>query len=178
MIYKFVCPIHLHTGNVLSPDLSHSIYLAINTCTHKFTDRESVTKVLNASAMGSMLTAFENRSSIEMEIRVSILPARPDRYLSIKKIPPGEIKELVTKSMCYKDTHDPENRTLLMVFMGSKFVFLHQFEVINNAKIICNIDDEGKLNVIKVKAKLFPGFRRIRFKLQILLYFAYHFFYL
>ncbi|KAF5936340.1 hypothetical protein HYC85_027469 [Camellia sinensis] len=104
--------------------------------------------------MGAKLTSFENRSSVEMEIRAFILPTRPDHYVSIAKIKPGETKE------CYDDI-DPENPTLMMIYIESKFIFLQQMDVINYAKIICDINEDGILNIRYIKVKL-ASLRRFR----------------
>ncbi|KAL7166185.1 hypothetical protein ACSBR2_036961 [Camellia fascicularis] len=110
--------------------------------------------------MGAKLTSFENRSSVEMEIRAFILPTRPDHYVSIAKIKPGETKELVTKSLCY-DHIEPENHTIMMIYIESKFIFLQQMDVINYAKIICDINEDGVLNIRYIKVKL-ASLRRFR----------------
>ncbi|KAL7225124.1 hypothetical protein ACSBR1_020432 [Camellia fascicularis] len=81
--------------------------------------------------MGGKLTAFENRAGLQMEIRALISP-RPDQYVSITKIRPG-----------------------------SKFMMLHQSDVINYAKITCDIDENGLLNARFIKVRL-PGLRKLR----------------
>ncbi|KAG5527282.1 hypothetical protein RHGRI_028245 [Rhododendron griersonianum] len=73
--------------------------------------------------MGARFTAFENRTGVEMEIRVFVPPARPDRYRKIIRIKPGETKKVKTLTLCCEETN-PENPTFLMVFMDGTYTGL------------------------------------------------------
>uniref|UniRef100_A0A5B7AIR0 Uncharacterized protein n=1 Tax=Davidia involucrata TaxID=16924 RepID=A0A5B7AIR0_DAVIN len=111
----------------------------------------------------SRLTAFENRSTtVGMEIRVFVPPARPDQYRRIIRLKPGETKELVTKSLCYENT-DPENPTFFMLFMDGVYtgIFLLPLHVVTYAKIICDTHDDGQVNVRGIQVGI-PGLRRLR----------------
>ncbi|KAI3512261.1 hypothetical protein L1887_19576 [Cichorium endivia] len=92
--------------------------------------------------MGARLTAFENRATVDMEIRVFIPPDRPDRYRMIIRVKPGEVKNVLTKKLCkwkeYFPTEKSENHIFLMVFMDGTYtgVTLLPWEVKKYAKII------------------------------------------
>ncbi|THF98643.1 hypothetical protein TEA_008909 [Camellia sinensis var. sinensis] len=117
--------------------------------------------------MGARLTAFENRSTVEMEIRVFVPPTRPDRYQEIIRIKSGETKKVKTITLCCKDTN-PENPTFLMVFMDGTYtgVFLLAFQVVNYAKIIGYLDENGLL-VLKGLTIRLPTFCKLKFSLTL-----------
>ncbi|KAF7128888.1 hypothetical protein RHSIM_Rhsim10G0024300 [Rhododendron simsii] len=94
--------------------------------------------------MGARFTAFENRTGVEMEIRVFVPPARPDRYRKIIRIKPGETKKVKTLTLCCEETN-PENPTFLMVFMDGTYTGLSllKFHVVTYAKIVGYVDDYG-----------------------------------
>ncbi|KAD3336506.1 hypothetical protein E3N88_32025 [Mikania micrantha] len=48
--------------------------------------------------MGARITIFENRSNVDMEVRVFVPPDRPDRYRMIVRVKPGETKKQMTQT--------------------------------------------------------------------------------
>ncbi|GMP79346.1 hypothetical protein CsSME_00034928 [Camellia sinensis var. sinensis] len=117
--------------------------------------------------MGARLTAFENRCTVEMEIRVFVPPARPDRYQQIIRIKSSETKKVKTMTLCCKDTN-PENPTFLMVFMDGTYtgVSLLAFQVVNYVKIIGYLDENGLL-VLKGLTIRLPTFFKLKFSLAL-----------
>ncbi|KAL3500406.1 hypothetical protein ACH5RR_039499 [Cinchona calisaya] len=116
--------------------------------------------------MGAKVTAFENRSSVEMEIRVFIPPARPDRYQKIFRIKPGEVKGLKTKSLFCEDIN-VENPTFLMIFVDGGYtgVSLYPFHVQKYAKIFGYLDESGNVIFKGIKAK-FPCILRLIYRIS------------
>ncbi|XP_058188285.1 uncharacterized protein LOC131304862 [Rhododendron vialii] len=111
--------------------------------------------------MGARFTAFENRTGVEMEIRVFVPPARPDRYRNIIRIKPGETKKVKTLTLCCEETN-PENPTFLMVFMDGTYTGLSllKFHVVTYAKIVGYVDDNG-LVVFKGVRSILTAFRKL-----------------
>ncbi|KAL0330261.1 UNVERIFIED_CONTAM: hypothetical protein Sradi_5012800 [Sesamum radiatum] len=66
--------------------------------------------------MGAKCCVFVNKSNVEMELRVFLPPARPDKYRKIIRIKPGEVKFLKTAKLCCEDS-GPEQTTHLMIFV-------------------------------------------------------------
>ncbi|XAR69352.1 hypothetical protein NMG60_11000899 [Bertholletia excelsa] len=120
--------------------------------------------------MGAKYTVFENRSRVEMEIRVFVPPARPDRYRSIIRIGPGESKKIKTKTL-YCTNENPENPTFLMVYMDGSYsgTSLLKFHVMTYAKIIGYLDDNG-LVILKGVRRLLPSLCGIKFSLRLSLH--------
>nr|KAJ0224727.1 hypothetical protein LSAT_V11C100018840 [Lactuca sativa] len=94
--------------------------------------------------MGGRVTVFENRAAVDMEIRVFVPPARPDRYRMIIRVKPGEVRKVLTKRLCNCNEYFPfpsektDNYIFLMVFMDGTYtgVTLLPWEVKKYAKII------------------------------------------
>ncbi|KAK6782572.1 hypothetical protein RDI58_020368 [Solanum bulbocastanum] len=121
--------------------------------------------------MGAKLTVIENRCNHDIEIRVWVPPARPDKFQSITRIEgEGDWKELNSKNfihhtMILNDNDDDEefvSSTLLMIYIdgvyrGYYFLPIH---LLKYAKVICDINEDGIFVVQGIK----PTFNSCRFK--------------
>ncbi|KAK4730238.1 hypothetical protein R3W88_023226 [Solanum pinnatisectum] len=119
--------------------------------------------------MGAKLTVIENRCNDDIEIRVWVPPARPDKFQSIIRIEgEGGWKEVNSKNFIHRDAtilnDDDEfvSTTLLMVYIdgvyrGYYFLPIH---LVKYAKVICDINEDGLFVVQGIK----PTFSFCRFK--------------
>ncbi|XP_049387784.1 uncharacterized protein LOC125852102 [Solanum stenotomum] len=118
--------------------------------------------------MGAKLTVIENRCKDDIEIRVWVPPARPDRFHSIIRIEAnGGWKEVNSKNFIHADATilDEDERvssTMLMIYVdgvygGYYFLPIH---LVKYAKVICNRNEEGIFVVQGIK----PTFNFCRFK--------------
>lgn len=116
--------------------------------------------------MGAKVTTFENKSSLEMEIRVFIPPSRPDRYQKIYRIRPGEVKGLKRRSLCCEEIN-VDNPTFLIIFMDGVYtgVSLNAFHVQKYAKIFGYVDESGNVLFKGIKAR-FPCFLRLMYQIS------------
>ncbi|XP_059655204.1 uncharacterized protein LOC132302391 [Cornus florida] len=107
---------------------------------------------------------FENRSSVEMEIRVFTPPDRPDKYRKIIRIEPRKTQKVLSQSLF----PDSANHTYLMFFTDG--VYAGRFElsqdVVGCANISCEINHDGELNIQRIKHKLPAALRILKEKLQ------------
>ncbi|XP_049377758.1 uncharacterized protein LOC125842500 [Solanum stenotomum] len=121
-----------------------------------------------------VLTVIENRCNHDIEIRVWVPPARPDKFQSIIRIEAnGGWKELNSKNIIHGDAtilndNDDDDiefvsSTLLMIYIddvhtGYYFLPIH---LLKYAKvIICDINEDGFFVVQGIK----PTFHFCRFK--------------
>ncbi|KAK4730265.1 hypothetical protein R3W88_023253 [Solanum pinnatisectum] len=119
--------------------------------------------------MGAKLTVIENRCNDDIEIRVWLPPARPDKFQSIIRIEAnGGWKEVNSKNFIHADAtilnDDDEfvSTTMLMIYVDgvyTRFYFLLT-DLAKYAKIICNRNEEGIFVVEGIK----PTFDFCRFK--------------
>ncbi|KAH0645301.1 hypothetical protein KY284_033185 [Solanum tuberosum] len=119
--------------------------------------------------MGAKLTVIENSCNDDIEIRVWVPPARPDKFQSIIRIVAnGGWKEVNSKNFIHADAtilnDDDEfvSSTMLMIYVdgvytGSNFLLT---DLAKYAKIICNRNEEGIFGVEGIK----PTFNSCRFK--------------
>ncbi|KAD3336507.1 hypothetical protein E3N88_32026 [Mikania micrantha] len=73
--------------------------------------------------MGAWLTIFENRSNVDMEVRVFVPPDRPDRYRTIVRVKPGHTREVLTKILCNWEeyfTCETDNHIFLIIFIHER----------------------------------------------------------
>ncbi|XP_059658075.1 uncharacterized protein LOC132304424 isoform X2 [Cornus florida] len=107
---------------------------------------------------------FENRSSVEMEIRIFTPPDRPDRYKKIIRIEPCKTQKVLSQSLF----PDPINHTFLLFFTDG--VYARRFElsqdVVGCTNITCEINHDGELNIQRFKDKLPAALRILKEKLQ------------
>ncbi|KAL8260695.1 hypothetical protein R6Q59_028648 [Mikania micrantha] len=84
---------------------------------------------------------FENRSNVDMEVRVFVPPDRPDRYWMIVRVKTGQTHKVFTKSLCNWEeyfTFETDNHIFLEIFMDGVYtgVTLLPWEVKKYTKII------------------------------------------
>ncbi|XP_049373602.1 uncharacterized protein LOC125838587 [Solanum verrucosum] len=122
--------------------------------------------------MGAKLTVIENRCKDDIEIRVWVPPARPDRFHSIIRIEAnGGWKEVNSKNFIHADAtilndDDEEEEfvssTLLMIYIDgvyTRYYFL-PIHLVKHAKVICDINEDGLFVIQGIK----PTFNFCRFK--------------
>ncbi|XP_059275135.1 uncharacterized protein LOC132029791 [Lycium ferocissimum] len=114
--------------------------------------------------MGAKLTVIENRSNNDMEIRVWVPPARPDKFQRIMRIEAKGWKEINSKNFSFGNLSPDEGfmSTLLMIYVdgvytGNYFLPTHLRKY---AKVICDINEEGHYVIQGIK----PTFDFCRFK--------------
>ncbi|KAK4710583.1 hypothetical protein R3W88_005096 [Solanum pinnatisectum] len=121
--------------------------------------------------MGAKLTVIENRCKDDIEIRVWVPPARPDRFHSIIRIEAnGGWKEVNSKNFIHADATilddvDEDERvssTMLMMFVDGVYTgyYFLLTDLAKYAKVICNRNEEGIFVVQGIK----PTFNFCRFK--------------
>ncbi|KAG5591813.1 hypothetical protein H5410_042327 [Solanum commersonii] len=119
--------------------------------------------------MGAKLTVIENRCKDDIEIRVWVPPARPDRFHnSIRIEANGGWKEVNSKNFIHADDtilNDEEesvSSTMLMMFVDGVYTgyYFLLTDLAKYAKVICNRNEEGIFVVQGIK----PTFNFCRFK--------------
>lgn len=119
--------------------------------------------------MGAKLTVIENRCNHDIEIRVWVSPARPDKFQSIIRIEgEGGWKEVNSKNFIHADAtildDDIEfvSSTLLMIYMDGVYTgyYFLPIHLVKYAKVICDINEDGLFIVQGIK----PTFNFCRFK--------------
>lgn len=106
--------------------------------------------------MGARLTTtFENRSSLEMEVRVFVPPDRPDHFRKIIRIKPGEKKQVLVKCFCDLDTN-PERAVMILVFVEGVYtgVSLLPRHVLGYNKVIWDRSEVGLMHLRGIKNTL------------------------
>lgn len=109
--------------------------------------------------MGGKFSILENKSNVDMEIRVFIPPARPDHYRKIIRIKPGETKLVKMKHLfCRETVKDSEinNPTFFMVFMDGIYsgVSLFPCDITKYAKILGYVDQNtGNVRLKGIKTR-------------------------
>lgn len=109
--------------------------------------------------MGAKLTVFENKSNVDMEIRVFVIPSRPDRYRKIIRIRAGESKVVKFKYLCSEGEINEDyckNPTFLMVFVDGIYSGLSLFpiQIAKYAKILGYVDQNtGNLLIKGIKTR-------------------------
>ncbi|KAL0393992.1 UNVERIFIED_CONTAM: hypothetical protein Slati_4365400 [Sesamum latifolium] len=111
--------------------------------------------------MGAKCCVFVNKSNVEMELRVFLPPARPDKYRKIIRVKPGEVKFLKTTNLCCEDS-GPEQTTHLMIFLGGVYTgtTLYPSHIKKYAKILGYLDDNGLVHIKGISIR-FPTFCRL-----------------
>ncbi|XP_015083754.1 uncharacterized protein LOC107027097 [Solanum pennellii] len=123
--------------------------------------------------MGAKLTVIENRCNHDIEIRVWVSPARPDKFQSIIRIEgEGGWKEVNSKNFIHADAtilddNDDDDikfvsSTLLMIYIDGVYTgyYFLPIHLVKYAKVICDINEDGLLVVQGIK----PTFNFCRFK--------------
>ncbi|KAH0648136.1 hypothetical protein KY285_033384 [Solanum tuberosum] len=121
--------------------------------------------------MGAKLTVIENRCNDDIEIRVWVPPARPDRFHSIIRIEAnGGWKEVNSKNFIHADAtilNDDDDiefvsSTLLMIYIDGVYTgyYFLPIHLVKYAKVICDINEDGLFVVQGIK----PTFHFCRFK--------------
>ena len=124
--------------------------------------------------MGAKLTVIENRCNHDIEIRVWVSPARPDKFQSIIRIEgEGGWKEVNSKNFIHADAtilddNDDDDgiefvsSTLLMIYIDGVYTgyYFHPIQLVKYAKAICDINEDGLFVVQGIK----PTFNFCRFK--------------
>ncbi|KAH0648138.1 hypothetical protein KY285_033386 [Solanum tuberosum] len=121
--------------------------------------------------MGAKLTAIENRCNDDIEIRVWVPPARPDKFQSIIRIEAsGGWKEVNSKNFIHADAtilkvnDDDEfvSSTMLMIYVDGVYTgyYFLLTDLAKYAKIIRNRNEDGIFVVEGIK----PTFNFCRFK--------------
>ncbi|KAH0648144.1 hypothetical protein KY285_033392 [Solanum tuberosum] len=124
--------------------------------------------------MGAKLTVIENRCNHDIEIRVWVPPARPDKFQSIIRIEgEGGWKEVNSKNFIHRDAmnilndeDDDEEEfvssTLLMIYIGGVYrgYYFIPIHLVKYANVICDINVDGLFVVQGIK----PTFHFCRFK--------------
>ncbi|XP_049377759.1 uncharacterized protein LOC125842501 [Solanum stenotomum] len=119
--------------------------------------------------MGAKLTVIENRCNDDIEIRVWVPPARPDRFHSIIRIEAnGGWKEVNSKNFIHADAtilNDEEesvSSTMLMMFVDGVYTgyYFLPNHLVKYAKVICDINEDGLFVIQGIK----PTFNFCRFK--------------
>ncbi|XP_049373604.1 uncharacterized protein LOC125838589 [Solanum verrucosum] len=120
--------------------------------------------------MGAKHTVIENRCKDDIEIRVWVPPARPDKFHSIIRIEAnGGWKEVNSKNFIHADAtnilNDEEesvSSTMLMMFVDGVYTgyYFLLTDLAKYAKVICNRNEEGIFVVQGIK----PTFNFCRFK--------------
>lgn len=106
--------------------------------------------------MGARLTTtFENRSSLEMEVRVFVPPDRPDHFRKIIRIKPGEKKQVLVKCFCDLDTN-PERAVMILVFVEGVYtgVSLLPRHLLGYNKVIWDRSEVGLMHLRGIKNTL------------------------
>lgn len=113
--------------------------------------------------MGARFTTFQNKSEMEMEIRVFVPPARPDHYRTIIRIAPGETKRVKNTTLCC-DYVGWENPSFLMIFTGGTYsgVCIMAHQVVKYTKIFGYVDENGLL-VFRGTRFAFPSLCNLKF---------------
>ncbi|KAK6119476.1 hypothetical protein DH2020_046780 [Rehmannia glutinosa] len=111
--------------------------------------------------MGAQCSVFVNKSGVEMELRVFLPPARPDKYRKIIRIKPGGVKLLKTRKLCCEDS-SPENPFHLMVFVDGVYTgtTLYSFHIKKYTKILGYVDNNGFVHLKGIRIR-FPSFCRL-----------------
>ncbi|KAI3468298.1 hypothetical protein Pfo_024961 [Paulownia fortunei] len=114
--------------------------------------------------MGARCSVFVNKSNVEMELRVFLPPARPDKYKKIIRIKPGEVKLLKTTKLCCEES-SPENPFHLMVFMDGVYTgtTLYPCHIKKYAKILGYLGNNGLVHLKGIRIR-FPSFCRLMIK--------------
>ncbi|CAN4076599.1 unnamed protein product [Withania somnifera] len=109
--------------------------------------------------MGANLSVIENRTNNDIEIRVWVPPARPDKFQSIIRIEAeGGWKEVNSKNFSNGDTinlYDDEfGSTLLMIYVDGVYTgnYILPIHLVKYAKVICDINEDGLFVVQGIKA--------------------------
>ncbi|XP_015160198.1 uncharacterized protein [Solanum tuberosum] len=119
--------------------------------------------------MGAKLTVIENRCNDDIEIRVWVPPARPDRFHSIIRIEAnGGWKEVNSKNFIHADAtilnDDDEfvSSTMLMIYVDGVYTgyYFLPIHLVKYAKVICDINDDELFVIQGIK----PTFNFCRFK--------------
>ncbi|KAG5591808.1 hypothetical protein H5410_042322 [Solanum commersonii] len=118
--------------------------------------------------MGAKLTVIENRCNDDIEIRVWVPPARPDKFERIIRIEgEGGWKEVNSKNFIHGNTtilDDDEfvSSTLLMIYIDGVYTgyYFLPNHLVKYAKVICDINENGLFVVQGIK----PTFNFCRFK--------------
>lgn len=120
--------------------------------------------------MGAKLTVIENKSKNDIEIRVWVPPARPDKFESIISIKAGSWKEVNSKAFSFGHL-SPEGlvSSLLMIYVDRVYTvnYLLPIHLIKYAKVICDINEDGLFVVQGIKATF--DFCRFKFTLFLFL---------
>ncbi|TMW85077.1 hypothetical protein EJD97_023830 [Solanum chilense] len=122
--------------------------------------------------MGAKLTVIENRCNHDIEIRVWVSPARPDKFQSIIRIEgEGGWKEVNSKNFIHADAtilddNDDDiefvSSTMLMIYIDGVYTgyYFLPIHLVKYAKVICDINEDGLFVVQGIK----PTFNFCRFK--------------
>ncbi|XP_055819347.1 uncharacterized protein LOC129888391 [Solanum dulcamara] len=108
--------------------------------------------------MGAKLTVIENRCNDDIEIRIWVPPARPDKFERIIRIEAkGGWKEVNSKNFIDGDTN-----TLLMIYVDGVYTgnYILPMHMLKYAKVICDTNENGNFVVQGIK----PTFNFCRFK--------------
>ncbi|XP_027774873.1 uncharacterized protein LOC107028335 [Solanum pennellii] len=118
--------------------------------------------------MGAKLTVIENRCNDDIEIRVWVPPARPDKFQSIIRIEGnGGWKEVNSKNFIHADATILDERvssTMLMIYIDGVYTgyYFLLTDLVKYAKlIICNRKNEDGMVVVQ---GIKPTFNFCRFK--------------
>ncbi|KAK4388920.1 hypothetical protein Sango_2229000 [Sesamum angolense] len=111
--------------------------------------------------MGAKCCVFVNKSNVEMELRVFLPPARPDKYRKIIRIKPGEVKFLKTAKLCCEDS-GPEQTTHLRIFVSGVYTgtTLYPSHIKKYAKILGYLHNNGLVHIKGISIR-FPTFHRL-----------------
>ncbi|KDP33639.1 hypothetical protein JCGZ_07210 [Jatropha curcas] len=88
-----------------------------------------------------------------MEVRVFVLPDRPDHFRKTIRIKPGDKKQVLVKSFCDWNSN-PERPVIIMLFVEGAYtgVSLLPVHLLGYNRVICDRSEDGLLHLRGIKA--------------------------